>query len=128
MADRAYPVLLNLLPTRLKGLSFAALTAAVVASLAGKANSIATIFALDIYKKAFKKDVSEKSLVNVGKIVIVVSLLLAVVISPLLGIEKGGFQYIQEYTGFVSPGIFAMFVLGFFWKFGRASCRERVCR
>src|SRR3546814_2151928 len=101
MADRAYPVLLNLLPTRLKGLSFAALTAAVVASLAGKANSIATIFALDIYKKAFKKDVSEKSLVNVGKIVIVVSLLLAVVISPFLGIEKGGFQYIQEYTGFV---------------------------
>ncbi len=116
MADRAYPVLLNLLPTGLKGLSFAALTAAVVASLAGKANSIATIFALDIYKKAFKKDVSEKSLVNVGKIVIVVSLLLAVVISPFLGIEKGGFQYIQEYTGFVSPGIFAMFVLGFFWK------------
>lgn len=116
MADRAYPVLLNLLPTGLKGLSFAALTAAVVASLAGKANSIATIFALDIYKKAFKKDVSEKNLVNVGKIVIVVSLLLAVVISPFLGIEKGGFQYIQEYTGFVSPGIFAMFVLGFFWK------------
>ncbi|TCK79542.1 sodium:solute symporter family transporter [Albibacterium bauzanense] len=116
MADRAYPVLLNLLPTGLKGLSFAALTAAVVASLAGKANSIATIFALDIYKKAFKKDVSEKSLVKVGKIVIVVSLLLAVVISPFLGIEKGGFQYIQEYTGFVSPGIFAMFVLGFFWK------------
>ena len=116
MADRAYPVLLNLLPTGLKGLSFAALTAAVVASLAGKANSIATIFALDIYKKAFKKDVSEKNLVKVGKIVIVVSLLLAVVISPFLGIEKGGFQYIQEYTGFVSPGIFAMFVLGFFWK------------
>jgi len=116
MADRAYPVLLNLLPTGLKGLSFAALTAAVVASLAGKANSIATIFALDIYKKAFKKDASEKSLVNIGKIVIVVSLLLAVIISPFLGIEKGGFQYIQEYTGFVSPGIFAMFVLGFFWK------------
>src|SRR5690606_16071561 len=88
----------------------------VVASLAGKANSIATIFTLDIYKKAFNKNASEKNMVNVGKISIIVSILLAVVISPFLGIEKGGFQYIQEYTGFVSPGIFAMFLLGFFWK------------
>jgi len=116
MPDRAYPVLLNLLPTGLKGLSFAALTAAVVASLAGKANSIATIFTLDIYKKTFNKNASEKTMVNVGKISIILSILLAVVISPFLGIEKGGFQYIQEYTGFVSPGIFAMFILGFFWK------------
>jgi SSS family solute:Na+ symporter len=116
MPDRAYPVLLSLLPTGLKGLSFAALTAAVVASLAGKANSIATIFTLDIYKKTFNKNASEKNMVNVGKISIIASILLAVVISPFLGIEKGGFQYIQEYTGFVSPGIFAMFILGFFWK------------
>ncbi|WP_164122020.1 MULTISPECIES: sodium:solute symporter family transporter [Sphingobacterium] len=115
--DRAYPVLLNLLPTGLKGLSFAALTAAVVASLAGKANSIATIFTLDIYKNLFHKEASEKKLVNIGKITIVVSMLLAVIIAPHLGIDKkGGFQYIQEYTGFVSPGIFAMFLLGFFWK------------
>lgn len=115
--DRAYPVLLSLLPTGLKGLSFAALTAAVVASLAGKANSVATIFSLDIYKKLFNKEVSEKRLVNVGKVTIVLSMLLAVVIAPYLGIDKkGGFQYIQEYTGFVSPGIFAMFFLGFFWK------------
>ena len=115
--DRAYPVLLNLLPTGLKGLSFAALTAAVVASLAGKANSIATIFTLDIYKNLFYKEASEKKLVNIGKITIVVSMLLAVIIAPHLGIDKkGGFQYIQEYTGFVSPGIFAMFLLGFFWK------------
>lgn len=115
--DRAYPVLLNLLPTGLKGLSFAALTAAVVASLAGKANSVATIFSLDIYKKIFDKDATEKKLVNVGKITIVVSMILAIFIAPYLGIDKkGGFQYIQEYTGFVSPGVFAMFLLGFFWK------------
>ncbi|MGB3107606.1 sodium:solute symporter family transporter [Sphingobacterium siyangense] len=115
--DKAYPVLLNLLPTGLKGLSFAALTAAVVASLAGKANSIATIFTLDIYKKSIVKNADEGKLVNVGKITIVVSMILAVFIAPHLGIDKkGGFQYIQEYTGFVSPGIFAMFLLGFFWK------------
>jgi SSS family solute:Na+ symporter len=115
--DRAYPVLLNLLPTGLKGLSFAALTAAIVASLAGKANSIATIFTLDVFQKKIKPDASEKDLVRVGKITVVISMILAVLISPYLGIDKkGGFQYIQEYTGFVSPGIFAMFILGFFWK------------
>jgi SSS family solute:Na+ symporter len=115
--DRAYPVLLNLLPAGLKGLSFAALTAAVVASLAGKANSIATIFTLDIYKKVLKTDASEKDLVFTGKIAVVVAMVLGVLIAPHLGIDKkGGFQYIQEYTGFVSPGIFAMFILGFFWK------------
>lgn len=115
--DRAYPVLLNILPPGLKGLSFAALTAAVVASLAGKANSIATIFTLDIYKKALNPTASEKKLVAVGKIAVVVAMILGVLIAPHLGIDKkGGFQYIQEYTGFVSPGIFAMFILGFFWK------------
>jgi len=114
--DKAYPVLLNLLPVGLKGLAFAALTAAVVASLAGKSNSIATIFTLDIFKKIFNKEASERHLVNIGKITIVVTMILAVIIAPHLGIEKGGFQYIQEYTGFVSPGIFAMFILGFFWK------------
>ncbi|MET4106294.1 sodium/sugar symporter [Hymenobacter sp. UYP22] len=115
--DRAYPVLLNILPVGLKGLSFAALTAAVVASLAGKANSIATIFTLDIYKKVLNPEASEKKLVTVGKIAVVVAMILGVLIAPHLGIDKkGGFQYIQEYTGFVSPGIFAMFILGFFWK------------
>ncbi|RXK83791.1 sodium/sugar symporter [Filimonas effusa] len=115
--DASYPVLLNLLPVGLKGLSFAALTAAVVASLAGKVNSIATIFTLDIYKNVFKTDASEKNLVLIGKITVIVSMILGVVIAPHLGMDKqGGFQYIQEYTGFVSPGIFAMFILGFFWK------------
>lgn len=115
--DKAYPVLLNLLPVGLKGLSFAALTAAIVASLAGKANSISTIFTLDIYKKHLLKDANEQSLVRVGKITIIVAMIIAVSIAPLMGIDKkGGFQYIQEYTGFVSPGIFAMFILGFFWE------------
>ena len=115
--DRAYPTLLNLLPVGLKGLSFAALTAAIVASLAGKANSIATIFTLDIYKTKINTDADEKKLVNIGKKTIVIAMLIAVVVAPLLGIDKkGGFQYIQEYTGFVSPGVFAMFILGFFWK------------
>ena len=115
--DRAYPVLLNLLPVGLKGLSFAALTAAIVASLAGKANSISTIYTLDIYKKFINKNATEKDLVVVGRIAIVVAMLLAGLIAPFMGIDKkGGFQYIQEYTGFVSPGIFAIFILGFFWK------------
>lgn len=115
--DRAYPTLLNLLPVGLKGLSFAALTAAIVASLAGKANSIATIFTLDIYKTKINTDADEKKLVNIGKKTILIAMLIAVVVAPLLGIDKkGGFQYIQEYTGFVSPGVFAMFILGFFWK------------
>ncbi|HLO46569.1 MAG TPA: sodium/solute symporter [Leadbetterella sp.] len=115
--DRAYPVLLNLLPMGLKGLSFAALTAAVVASLAGKANSISTIFTLDVFRPYFAKDMSEQKLVKVGRWTIVVAMILAIVISPFMGIEKkGGFQFIQEMTGLLSPGIFAAFIMGFFWK------------
>jgi SSS family solute:Na+ symporter len=91
--------------------------AAVVASLAGKANSIATIFTLDIYKKRINPEANEKKQVWVGRATIIISMLLAVIIAPFLGIDKkGGFEFIQEYTGFVSPGIFAMFILGFFWK------------
>lgn len=115
--DNAYPTMLNLLGPGLKGLAFAALTAAVVASLAGKANSIATIFTLDIYKKKIRPDASEKQMVWVGKVAVLFALIIGVVIAPFLGIDKkGGFEFIQEYTGFVSPGIFAMFILGFFWK------------
>ena len=115
--DKAYPVLLNLLPTGLKGLAFAALTAAIVASLAGKANSISTIFTLDIYKKKINVAASESQMVKIGKIAVVVAMLIACLLSPFMGIDKkGGFEFIQEYTGFVSPGIFAMFILGFFWK------------
>ena len=115
--DNAYPVLLNLLPTGLKGLSFAALTAAVVASLAGKANSISTIFTLDIYRKYINKTADEKKLVWVGRVAVVVAMILAIGISPYMGIDKkGGFQFIQEMTGLVSPGVFAAFIMGFFWK------------
>lgn len=115
--DRAYPSMLNLLPHWFKGLSFAALTAAIVASLAGKANSIATIFTLDIYKKKINPDAVDHQLLVVGRISVVAAMILGIVISPFLGIDKkGGFQFIQEYTGFVSPGIFAMFILGFFWR------------
>src|SRR6201996_6905704 len=119
--NKAYPNLMTLLPAGFKGIAFAALTAAIVASLAGKANSIATIFTLDIYKKAIARDADEKKLVNVGKITVVVSMLLAILMSlvigeKLMGEGKQGFTYIQEYTGFFSPGILAMFLLGFFWK------------
>ncbi len=115
--DKAYPVLLNLLPSGLKGLAFAALTAAIVASLAGKANSISTIFTLDIYQKKLNVNASEKQLVQTGKIAVLAAMLIACLLSPFMGIDKkGGFEFIQEYTGFVSPGIFAMFILGFFWK------------
>lgn len=119
--NKAYPSLLNLLPGGMKGLAFAALTAAIVASLAGKVNSIATIFTLDIYKKAIKPDATDRQLVVLGRYSVVVSMLLGLILcafigSALMGEGKQGFQYIQEYTGFVSPGIFAMFILGFFWK------------
>ena len=115
--DKAYPTLMNLLPVGLRGLSFAALTAAIVASLAGKANSIATIFTLDLYKKHFRPAAGEEELIRAGRWSIVLSLLVAVGIAPYLGIDKtGGFQMIQEYTGFLSPGIFAMFLLGLFWR------------
>ncbi len=113
--DHAYPVLINLLPVGLKGLSFAALTAAIVASLAGKANSIATIFTLDLYKK-FNPSASEVNLVRVGKIVIVVAMIAGCIIAPMLRSLDSAFQFIQKYTGFVSPGIFAIFIMGFFWK------------
>ncbi len=114
--DKSYPLLLDLLPTGLKGLSFAALTAAIVASLAGKANSIATIFSLDIYRKVVNKDADEKQLVNVGKIAIIVSMVIGCLVAPQLQGLDSAFQFIQKYTGFVSPGIFAIFFLGFFWK------------
>jgi solute:Na+ symporter, SSS family len=115
--DRAYPVLLQLLPTGLKGLAFAALTAAIVASLAGKANSISTIFTLDIFKKKINPNASEAELVRTGRITVWVAMAIAVCVAPFMGIDKkGGFQFIQEYTGFVSPGVFAMFIFGFFWR------------
>jgi SSS family solute:Na+ symporter len=114
--DHAYPVLMNLLPTGLKGLAFAALTAAIVASLAGKCNSIATIFTLDIYKKFLNTEASERKMVNVGRWSIIAATLIAIVIAPALRSFDQVYQFIQEYVGFISPGVFAIFFLGLFWK------------
>lgn len=119
--DNAYPVLLNILPTGLKGLSFAALTAAIVASLAGKANSISTIYMLDIHQKFFNPNMTEKQTVWLGRVAIVVSFIIALAISPFLKNFGQGFEYIQEYTGFISPGILCIFLLGMFWKRATAS-------
>lgn len=114
--DHAYPILMNLLPAGVKGIAFAALTAAIVASLAGKANSIATIFSLDIYRKFFNKDVPEKKLVRVGRWAVLVSMVAAALVAPALRSLDQAYQFIQEYVGFVSPGVLAIFLLGFFWK------------
>jgi SSS family solute:Na+ symporter len=114
--DRSYSALVQILPTGLKGLSFAALTAAIVASLAGKANSIATIFALDLYKRYICPEASESSLIRVGRAAIVVSVLIAALIAPQLSRLDQAIQYIQEYTGFISPGVCVIFLLGFFWR------------
>ncbi|SER96031.1 sodium/sugar symporter [Pedobacter rhizosphaerae] len=114
--DHAYPVLMNLLPTGIKGLAFAALTAAIVASLAGKCNSIATIFTLDIYKKYINTEATERKMVSVGRWSVVIASLIAIIIAPALRSFDQVYQFIQEYVGFISPGVFAIFLLGFFWK------------
>lgn len=117
--DGAYSAILTFLPTGLKGLSVAALTAAIVASLAGKVNSISTIYTLDVHKKYIQKDANEKSQVYIGRFAVFAAMILAVLFTwnDLLGIGGvGGFTYIQKYTGFISPGVFAMFFLGMFWK------------
>lgn len=114
--DHAYPVLMNLLPVGMKGLAFAALTAAIVASLAGKCNSISTIFTLDLYKKYVDPAASERKLVNVGRWAVLVSFVIAIALAPLLRSLDQVYQYIQEYTNFITPGILAIFMLGFFWK------------
>jgi SSS family solute:Na+ symporter len=119
--DHAYPTLMNLLPAGLKGVALAALTAAIVASLAGKANSISTIFSLDIYKKYFNKNASEKKLVRVGRLAVVVAMLIGAIVAPSLKSLDQAYQFIQEYVGFFSPGVLAVFLLGMFWKKTTAS-------
>ena len=117
--DGAYSAVLGFLPNGLRGLSVAALTAAIVASLAGKLNSISTIFTLDVYKKHITKEAGETKMVSIGRLTVLVAILVAVLFTwnDLLGIGgEGGFTFIQKYTGFISPGIFAMFLLGMFWK------------
>ncbi|MGE3731159.1 MAG: sodium/sugar symporter [Lysobacterales bacterium] len=114
--DQAYPAMMQLLPTGVLGLVFAALVAAVVASLASKINSIATIFTLDFYAKS-KAHPDQARLVKVGRVAAATAVVLAILTArPLLGSFDQGFQYIQEYTGFFTPGIVVIFLLGLFWK------------
>jgi solute:Na+ symporter, SSS family len=115
-ADKAYPWLLQFLPTGLKGVAFAALAAAIVSSLASMLNSTSTIFTMDIYKQYINKNANDKTTVNVGRISAAVALIIAVIMAPLLGGIDQAFQFIQEWTGVVSPGILAVFILGLFWK------------
>lgn len=115
-ADRAYPWLTQFLPAGIKGVVFAALTAAIVSSLASMLNSTATIFTLDIYHEYMDKNASDKKLVNIGRLTAVVSLVIAIFVAPMLGAINQAFQFIQEYTGLVSPGILAVFMTGLFFK------------
>jgi SSS family solute:Na+ symporter len=117
--DNAYTAILGFLPNGLRGLSIAALTAAIVASLAGKANSISTIFTLDIYKKYINTGASEKKMVWTGRLAILLAMVTAILFTwkDVLGISgDGGYTFIQKYTGYISPGVFATFILGMFWK------------
>lgn len=115
-ADKAYPWLLQFLPTGLKGVAFAALAAAIVSSLASMLNSTSTIFTMDIYKQYFSKNANDKKIVNVGRFTAAIALIIAVLVAPLLDGLDQAFQYIQEYTGLVSPGILAVFLLGLFYR------------
>ena len=117
-SDDAYPFLIrNFTPVVVKGLSFAALTAAVISSLASMFNSTSTIFTMDVYKKFINKEASERKLVSVGRITSIVALLLALVaVYPIMGGADQAFQIIQEYSGFVYPGVVVIFGLGLLWK------------
>lgn len=116
-ADKAYPWLLsNFVATGLRGLTFAALIAAIASSLSSMTNSTSTIFTLDIYKTHFGNNPSEKKLVLIGRIASFVAIALAVMVAPLLTNFEQAFQFIQEFTGFISPGVVAIFLLGLYWK------------
>ena len=125
-SDDAYPWLIrNFTPTGIKGLSFAALTAAIISSLASMFNSTSTLFTMDIYKKYINKGASDKKLVNVGRLTALAALIIAAVaVKPLLGGLDQAFQYIQEYSGFIYPGIITVFGLGLLWK--RASATAAI--
>jgi SSS family solute:Na+ symporter len=116
-ADKAYPTVMNLLPAGILGLVFAALIAAIVSSLASMMNSISTIFTMDLYRHYSNGENSEKRLVTVGRTVSVGAMIVALILAkPLLGNFTQAFQFIQEFTGFFTPGVVALFLLGFFWK------------
>ncbi len=124
--DDAYPWLVrNFTPVGVKGLTFAALAAAIISSLASMFNSTSTLFTMDIYKKYINKDASDKKLVNVGRLTSLCALVIAAIaVKPLLGGLDQAFQYIQEYSGFIYPGIVVVFGLGLLWR--RASSKAAV--
>mgnify|MGYP001420153464 FL=1 len=115
--DNAAPWLIkNFIPAGIKGLILAALSAAIVSSLASMLNSTSTIFTMDIYKSLINKKADDKSMVKIGRLSVLVSLIIAMLIAPQLGNLGQVFQFIQEYTGVVSPGILAVFLMGLFYK------------
>ncbi|MEM9053762.1 MAG: sodium/solute symporter, partial [Pseudomonadota bacterium] len=115
--DSTYGVLMTLVPEGLRGIVFAALIAAIVSSLASMMNSISTIFTMDIYRDYMAKDRSEQHYVLVGRITALTAMVIALVLAqPFLGGLESAFQTVQEYSGFIAPGIVAVFLLGFFWK------------
>jgi len=116
-SDEAYPWLLKyFVPVGIKGLAFAALAAAIISSLASMINSTSTIFAVDIYKAHFNKNATNKQMVRVGRIVAFVGLTIAVIVAEELRTIDQVFQYIQEYTGFIYPGVVVVYFMGLFWK------------
>ena len=116
-SDQAYPTMMSLLPNGLLGLTFAALIAAIVSSLASMSNSISTIFTMDIYKYFKNENVSQSNLIQVGRMTVIVSVLIATLVAqPLLGSFESIFQYIQNFTGYFSPGIVVIFLVALFWK------------
>jgi SSS family solute:Na+ symporter len=115
--DSTYGILMGLVPEGLRGLVFAALIAAIVSSLASMMNSISTIFTMDIYRDMIAPDRSELHYVSVGRLTSAVAIVIAVILArPFLGGMESAFQAIQEYTGFIAPGIVSVFLLGMFWK------------
>ena len=116
-ADQAYPWLVNtFIPAGIKGIALAALAGAIISALSSMVNAAATIFTFDIYKRYFKKEANDKNLVFTGRISSFVAILIAITIAPKLTNLDQAFQFIQEYTGFISPAIFALFFYGLFWK------------
>lgn len=116
--DEAYPILFDrFVPTGLKGIALAALVAAAASSLSAMVNSVSTIFTMDIYKDVFKKNASEKQLVTVGRVTAAIAFIIAIMLAPQVEqLGSGGFQFIQKFTGYVSPGILCIFLFGLFWK------------
>jgi SSS family solute:Na+ symporter len=118
-ADAAYPLLIrNLIPVGLRGFIFAAIAGAIISSLASMLNSASTIFTMDVYKRHWKRAASERSLVVMGRLMTLIFVVTGCLIAPNLNHPslQGIFTYIQEFQGFISPGILAAFVFGFIFK------------